>query len=80
MEPVAEGITPGFARDISPLFTARDITAMTWAFDLTDYESVRSHAQAILEQVRAGRMPCYGPWPPLQVQLFERWLNSGMHP
>jgi len=59
---------------------ARDITAMTWAFDLTDYESVRSHAQAILEQVRAGRMPCYGPWPPLQVQLFERWLNSGMHP
>lgn len=81
VEPVeAEGVTPGFARDIRALFTARDITAMQWAFDLTDYESVRSHAQSILEQVRAGRMPCYGPWPPLQVQLFERWLNSGMHP
>ena len=80
MEPVAEGITPGFARDISPLFTARDITSMQWAFDLTDYESVRSHAQAILDQVRAGRMPCYAAWPAPRILLFQRWVESGMHP
>ena len=53
---------------------------MKWAFDLTDYESVRSQAQAILEQVRAGSMPCYGAWPAPRILLFQRWVESGMHP
>jgi truncated hemoglobin YjbI len=77
---VAEGVAPGFAADIVPLFTARDITSMQWAFDLRDYHAVRDHAQAILEQVRAGRMPCYGAWPAARVSVFERWIESGMRP
>jgi truncated hemoglobin YjbI len=78
--PLAEVVTPGFAADIRPLFTARDITSMKWAFDLGDYEAVREHAQAILEQVRPGRMPCYGAWPAARVTLFERWIKSGLQP
>jgi truncated hemoglobin YjbI len=79
-EPLAAGVAPGFAHDIRPLFTPRDITSMQWAFDLTDYEAVRSHAQPILDQLRAGRMPCYGAWPAAQVQLFQRWIDSGTPP
>ena len=36
---------------------------MRWAFDLGDVAAVREHADAILEQLAAGRMPCYGAWP-----------------
>jgi hypothetical protein len=79
-EPLAEGGTPGFQHDIRPLFTARDITSMKWAFDLSDYQAVRDHAQPILEKLRAGSMPCYGAWPAARVALFERWVDSGMLP
>jgi hypothetical protein len=33
---------------------------------------------AILEQVAGGRMPCYGRWPKEQVDLFRRWIETGM--
>jgi hypothetical protein len=52
-----------FAKDIRPLFRAKDINAMKKAFDLSDYGEVRSHADAILGKVSAGSMPCDGPWP-----------------
>ena len=45
-----------FAKDIRPLFRAKDINAMKKAFDLSDYEDVRSHADAILGKVSAGSM------------------------
>jgi truncated hemoglobin YjbI len=80
VEPLAAGIAPGFEHDIRPLFTARDITSMQWAFDLTNYEAVRQHAQPILDQLRAGSMPCYGAWPAAQVALFQRWIESGLLP
>jgi truncated hemoglobin YjbI len=79
-EAASQAATPGFAKDIRPLFSPRDVTSMQWAFDLTKYESVRDHAQAILEQVSAGRMPCYGAWPAPRVSLFQRWISSGMQP
>jgi hypothetical protein len=50
---------------------------MRWAFDLGEAASVRQHAEAILEQVAAGRMPCDGPWPPEQVARFRRWVQAG---
>jgi hypothetical protein len=37
-----------FANDIRPLFRAKDINAMKKAFDLSDYDDVRSHADVIL--------------------------------
>jgi hypothetical protein len=50
---------------------------MRFAFDLWALEDVRAHAEAILERLRAGSMPCDGPWPPPQVATFERWIASG---
>ena len=69
-----------FAKGIRPLFRAKDINAMKKAFHLSDYDDVRSHADAILGQVSAGSMPCDGPWPQGQVDLFRRWVEEGLKP
>jgi hypothetical protein len=69
-----------FARDIRPFFRAKDINSMKKAFDLSSYDDVRSHAGAILGKVSAGSMPCDGPWPQDQVDLFRRWVEEGMNP
>ena len=69
-----------FAKDIKPLFRAKDINAMKKAFDLSSYEDVRSYADAILGKVAAGSMPCDGPWPQDQVDLFRRWVEEGLKP
>jgi len=49
-----------------------------WAFDLGDADSVRTHAGPIIEQLEAGRMPCYGRWPVERVALFRAWIEAGM--
>jgi truncated hemoglobin YjbI len=67
--------SPSFARDIRPLFTDRDRASMSWAFDLGDAAAAREHADAILDQVAAGRMPCYGAWPAERVAVFRRWIE-----
>jgi hypothetical protein len=67
-----------FEMDIQPLFSQRDHEAMQIMFDLWDVESVREYADAILETLESGRMPCYGPWPEDRVELFRRWMGSGM--
>jgi hypothetical protein len=68
---------PSFERDIRPLFRQRNRAAMRWAFDLGEVASVREHADAILEQVAAGRMPCDVAWQPESVALFRPWLQAG---
>lgn len=70
--------SPSFESDISPLFRERDQDSMTFAFDLWAYDDVRAHADEILARLRDGSMPCDGAWPPEQVDLFQRWLDSGM--
>jgi hypothetical protein len=70
--------TPSFARDIQPLFRTRDQLSMRWAFDLGNHQSVSTHAQAILERLASGTMPCDGKWPEEQVALFRRWVEAGM--
>jgi hypothetical protein len=50
---------------------------MRWAFDLAEVASVREHADAILEQIAAGRMPCDVTWPAESVALFRRWVQAG---
>ena len=67
----------GFEADIKPLFREKDRDAMRRAFDLWSYEDVRSHASAIAHAVKAGTMPCDGPWPTEQIALFERWQADG---
>jgi CDGSH-type Zn-finger protein/truncated hemoglobin YjbI len=67
-----------FDAHVKPLFRERDRESMRFAFDLWAYEDVKQNAQAILDRVRAGTMPCDGAWPAEKVDLFDRWVTSGM--
>ena len=67
----------GFARDIKPLFRESDRDSMEFAFDLWDVDDVRSNADAILDRLQQGTMPCDGGWSPDKVELFGRWIASG---
>jgi truncated hemoglobin YjbI len=73
----AAGEPVSFAAHIKPLFRERDRRSMTFAFDLWSYDDVSTHAEAILDRLRAGTMPCDGGWPEEQVGVFERWTRSG---
>jgi hypothetical protein len=66
-----------FETDIKPLFRERDRESMQRAFDLWSPEDVSQHADAILDRLEAGTMPCDGAWPQAQVELFRRWTESG---
>jgi hypothetical protein len=50
---------------------------MLFAFDLWFYDDVREHADAILARLRNGSMPCDGAWPPEQIDVFARWVETG---
>jgi CDGSH-type Zn-finger protein/truncated hemoglobin YjbI len=66
-----------FEAHIKPLFRQRDRDSMRFAFDLWAHDDVAAHAEAILERLRAGTMPCDGAWPAEQVDVFERWVTGG---
>ncbi len=66
-----------FANDIKPLFREGDRKAMAAAFDLWSYDDVSENADAILNAVRNGSMPCDGPWPKDRVDLLARWIAAG---
>jgi pimeloyl-ACP methyl ester carboxylesterase len=67
-----------FANDIKPLVREKDRSSMLGRFDLWSYQDVRDNAPSILEVLRAGTMPCDGPWSPDHVDLFGRWIAGGM--
>ncbi|MFC9432403.1 CDGSH iron-sulfur domain-containing protein [Nocardia sp. NPDC057030] len=69
--------TVSFDAHIKPLFRPRDRNSMVFAFDLWSIDDVRVHAQAILDQVRQGAMPCDGKWPAAWVETFELWIETG---
>jgi hypothetical protein len=73
----AEDEPLGFEQHIKPLFPQRDRQSMKFAFDLWSYDDVSRHADAILEQLDAGSMPCDGAWPQERVAVFRRWLQAG---
>jgi hypothetical protein len=62
---------------VKPLFREVDRQSMRFAFDLWSHEDVRQHADAILDRLRAGTMPCDGAWPAARLDVFERWVESG---
>jgi hypothetical protein len=66
-----------FETDIKPMFRERDRESMEFAFDLWSHDDVSQYADAILDRLRTGTMPCDGAWPPAQVDLFERWVETG---
>ena len=53
---------------------------MEFAFDLWSADDVSENADAILERLKAGTMPCDGAWPQAQVDLFARWVAGGKAP
>ena len=68
---------PTFGGDVKPLFRERDRGAMLSHFDLWSFDDVKANADAILEAVRTGSMPCDAPWPADNVELLQRWIDRG---
>jgi hypothetical protein len=77
-----------FEADIRPLFTDRDIRAMSKAFNLASYNDVKTHANAIHDRIRGiggAVMPPppprgEGPWPQSWIDLFAKWMAEGYQP
>jgi CDGSH-type Zn-finger protein len=67
-----------FEAHIKPLFRQRDRQSMQFAFDLWSYEDVSDHADAILDRLRAGTMPCDDAWPDSHIRVFQRWTDTQM--
>jgi hypothetical protein len=66
-----------FETDVKPLFRERDRESMQRHFDLWSFDDVGRHADAILDRLEAGTMPCDGAWPDAQVDVFRRWAENG---
>lgn len=66
-----------FERDVKPLFRERDRGAMRSYFDLWSYDDVSAHADAILDELESGSMPCDGPWDAERVEMFRSWAQGG---
>jgi hypothetical protein len=70
-----------FADDIRPLFRDPDIEVMKdYGLDLSSYEAVRAQAISICARLADGTMPCDGPWPVEQIELFKQWMDDRMAP
>ena len=69
--------TVSYQQDVRPLFREKDRERMEFAFDLWSYQDVKENADAILERLSDGDMPCDGAWPDEQVALFRRWVEGG---
>jgi hypothetical protein len=70
--------------DIAPMFTQYDVIQMKWHFDLSDYNTVKTYAQAILMAVSAShpntvaQMPKYeDPWTQEMMNTFQEWVQEG---
>jgi hypothetical protein len=72
----ADGVPVSYETHIKPLFRERDRQSMLFAFDLWSYDDVSGNYAAIVSRLRAGTMPCDGPWPKAQVDVFQRWIDA----
>ena len=80
--------TTSFGTDIRPLFTERDIHAMSKAFNLASYDEVKTHSAAIFDRIRGiggAVMPPPPPrgeghWPQSRIDLFGKWIADGCPP
>jgi hypothetical protein len=77
-----------YQSDIRPLFTERDIQAMSKAFNLASYDDVKTHAANIYDRIQGiggAVMPPppprgEGPWAQDRIELFARWMADGYRP
>jgi hypothetical protein len=72
-----EGGPLSFARDIKPMFRDKDRDSMLKAFDLFEYADVAEHANAIVDALRSGKMPCDGAWDAARVDKVQQWIDMG---
>ena len=66
-----------FAEHIKALFREKDRASMLFAFDLWSHEDVSANADAILQRLEAGTMPCDGSWTSERIDVFRRWIDGG---
>ena len=66
-----------FEEHIRPLFREQDRASMTFAFDLWSHDDVSTHAEAILNRLQQGTMPCDGAWSDDRIAIFEAWVEAG---
>jgi hypothetical protein len=77
-----------FQAHIRPLFTDRDVHAMSKAFNLASCDDVKKHASIIYDRIRGiggAVMPPppprgEGPWPQSRIELFAKWMADGYQP
>lgn len=50
---------------------------MLSSFDLWSHADVSANADAILQAVATGAMPCDAEWPQEQVDVVRRWVAAG---
>ena len=67
-----------FDKHIKQLFRKQDQLSMSFVFDLWSYDDVKLHADAILDRLQKGSMPCDGAWEADKVAVFKRWHDSDM--
>jgi hypothetical protein len=72
------GETVLFNKHVKPLFRKQDQLSMSFVFDLWSYDDVKEHADAILDRLQKGSMPCDGAWSPEKVDVFKRWHDTNM--
>jgi hypothetical protein len=71
---------PSFALNIRPLFRDKDVEEMAFAFDLSQYDEVKTNAQGIYDRLVDGSMPCDGAWAEDRIALFRQWMEEGYSP
>jgi hypothetical protein len=53
---------------------------MSFAFDLWSCDDVSARAADILRRLQDGSMPCDAAWPAARIEIFQRWIDTGMQP
>ena len=78
--PARRGRADQLRQQIKPLFRSRDQQSMKFAFDLWSYDDVKANAQAILERLDNGTMPCDGAWPLNRSRPSNAGCSRECHP
>jgi hypothetical protein len=83
--PMTDEAALSFSKDIRPMFTDMDVEHMKHGgLDLSDYDSVKTAADAIYETVSTGSMPPPSSgesrWTPEMCARFKAWQNQGCPP
>jgi hypothetical protein len=60
-----------FETDIRPLFTERDIRAMSKAFNLASYDDVKAHSAKIYDRIRGIGGAVMPPRPPRSFRAMD---------